>query len=49
MDSTAVGLAPEILSYRGNDGTINPDVRLQHAPRPCPHSPPEQVGDPVFK
>jgi hypothetical protein len=37
------------LSYRGNEGTINPDVRLQYAPAVCPHYPPDQVGDPVFK
>jgi hypothetical protein len=62
MDSTAVGLTPEILtnwtrsqrrsmflSYRGNDGTITPDVRSPHAPRTCPHYPPEHVGDHVFK
>lgn len=37
------------LSYRGNEGTITPDVRLQHAPPICPHYPLDQVGEPVFK
>jgi molybdopterin-synthase adenylyltransferase len=40
---------PIFLSYRGNDGTITPDVRLPHIPKICPHYPPEQIGDPVFK
>lgn len=41
---------PVYLSYRGNDGTIQPHVRLKyHQPGPCPHYPPDQVGDPVFK
>ena len=37
------------LSYRGNDGTINPDVRLQYVSSVCEHYPPDQVGMPVFK
>jgi hypothetical protein len=38
------------LSYRGNDGTITPHIYLQHLPPgPCPHYPPDQVGDPTFK
>jgi len=33
-----------------NDGTLTPHVRLKHLPKePCPHYPPDQVGDPVFK
>ena len=41
---------PVYLSYRGNDGTLTPHVRLNHFPEgPCPHYPPDQVGDPVFK
>ncbi len=40
---------PVYLSYRANDGTITPDVRLPHIPRVCPHFPADQVGDPVFR
>jgi hypothetical protein len=41
---------PVYLSYRGNDGTVQPHVRLKYYKAgPCPHYPPEQVGDPVFK
>lgn len=40
---------PIFLSYRGNDGTLTPDVRLPHVPDVCPHYPPNQVGAPVFK
>lgn len=40
---------PVYLSYRGNDGTVQPHVRLKYLKAgPCPHYPPDQVGDPVF-
>ncbi len=38
------------LAYRGNDGTLIPHPRLEYLKNaPCPHYPPDQVGDPVFK
>jgi hypothetical protein len=37
------------LSYRGNLGTLTPDIRMKHVPEVCPHYPLDQVGDPVFK
>ncbi len=41
---------PVYLSYRGNDGTLVPHVRLNHlAAGHCPHYLPQQVGDPVFR
>jgi hypothetical protein len=41
---------PVYLSYRGNDGTVQPHVRLQYMrPGPCPHYPAGQVGDPIFR
>jgi hypothetical protein len=41
---------PVYLSYRGNDGTVQPHVRLKYlAGAHCDHYPPEQVGEPVYK
>ncbi len=41
---------PVYLSYRGNDGTVTPHVRLTNfRSGPCSHYPPDQVGDPIFK
>ena len=41
---------PVYLSYRGNDGTVRPHVRLKYLESPrCDHYPLEQVGEPVFK
>jgi hypothetical protein len=41
---------PVYLAYRGNDGTIVPHPRLVHFQGgACPHYPPDQVGDPLFK
>jgi hypothetical protein len=38
------------LSYRGNDGTVTRHPRLTHfRDGACPHYPPGQAGDPVFK
>lgn len=40
---------PVYLSYRGNDGTVQPHVRLKYLERgPCQHYPISQVGDPAF-
>lgn len=40
---------PVYLSYRGNDGTIHPHVRLQYLQADqCPHYSMAAVGDPVF-
>jgi molybdopterin-synthase adenylyltransferase len=40
---------PVYLSYNGNDDTVTPHVRLKYIPPgPCPHYPPDQVGEPVF-
>ena len=52
----ASALAPDAplsiayLTYRGNDATVAPHPRLAHLPAgPCPHYPPDKVGDPVFR
>jgi molybdopterin-synthase adenylyltransferase len=38
------------LMYDGNAGTITPHPRLvYHDGSPCPHFPPDEVGEPVFK
>ncbi len=38
------------LSYRGNDGTLVAHPRLNYLKNgQCPHYPPDEVGDPVFK
>ncbi|MDD5259488.1 MAG: ThiF family adenylyltransferase [bacterium] len=38
------------MSYRGNDGTIIPHVRLEHLKvRKCTHFPLEQTGDPGYR
>jgi hypothetical protein len=48
-DWTRALRGPVYLSYRGNDGTLVPHVRLDHlSTGPCRHFPPYQVGDPVF-
>jgi len=40
---------PVFLSYRGNIGTLQPDNRLQYAPKVCPHYPLDDLGEPVFR
>lgn len=38
------------FSYRGNDGTVQPHVRLRYLPsETCSHYPLSEIGDPVFK
>jgi hypothetical protein len=37
------------LVYRGNEGTIKPDVRLSHLPPTCNHYPLDQIGEPRFR
>jgi hypothetical protein len=37
------------LIYRGNEGTIKPDVRLPYLPHNCPHYPLGQIGEPRFR
>jgi molybdopterin-synthase adenylyltransferase len=39
---------PIFLSYRGNDGTIVPHVRLPYVVAECPHYPSNQLGNPDF-
>lgn len=41
---------PVYLLYNGNEGTVTPHPRLVYFQGgECPHFPPHQVGDPVFK
>lgn len=40
---------PVYLSYRANDGTVRPHVRLDYLKsQKCPHFPADMVGDPVL-
>ena len=47
-DWTSASRGPIFLSYRANEGTIAPDVRLLYLPAKCSHYPLELVGDPEF-
>jgi hypothetical protein len=41
---------PVYLSYRGNDGTVQPHVRLKYLGGGCcDHYPRDRVGEPVFE
>jgi molybdopterin-synthase adenylyltransferase len=37
------------MSYDGNRGEVTPHPLLKYAKAPCPHYPPDAIGDPVFR
>ncbi len=48
-DWTRALRGPVYDSFRGNDGTLTPHVRLPHIPAACVHYPSSQTGGPRFR